>query len=766
MFVTIRVLFLGCLVSLLGIASAQTLSLDKASYESNESLAASFTNGSRTPTATDWIGVYPQGVTPSSDLFASTWEYTNVADPGLTGNGTLGLALTGLAAGNYSAWFLASDGYNQLAGPINFSITNPAPAGAQLTLDKSTYEVGEDILATFSNGPGNSTDWVAIYSRGVIPSGSPASILWAYANVADPGLTGNGVHTFSSASLAVGSYSAWFLANDGYGQLAGPIDFDVVEQNIDNIPPSWVTDSFKRRHAVTGAAYSGKISAYTELPGYTFSKAAGPAWLSVSASGALSGTPGAADVGLNTFTVSASNATDTAQAEMSIEVFASGTEEVRVLKVLSYNAWHGFGSINGGHRKGLESIILSDADIIGMQESLDNVSGSGVYQPQKIANDLGWFYRTDLSTSLGIISRYPITDQTLQAGIARGAKIQITANPEQEVILMNCHLDYLSYGPYAAEANGANEAKVLAEETASQRDEQIAAIVAGMSSILSNADNIPVLLTGDFNAPSHLDWTDANAAAHYNVGDVAWPTSTAVINAGMSDSFREIHPDPTVLGGNTWSPVFKGTEPQDRIDFVYFKGSSMRPLTSEVFTTAVENTTGRWGASTAPILNNTWPSDHAAVLTEFSLAVVDADEDGLSDAYENRFFGSVATETGSEDADSDGSTNRAEQLMGTDPLDAQSRPVQSMVMPADPASPPQIQMSLTASALASGVVCERSADLENWDTVWSFQADPLLQSSQIQVSEIGPGHWAISIEDSAVMSLTGDRFFYRVREGN
>ena len=38
-----------------------------------------------------------------------------------------------------------------------------------------------------------------------------------------------------------------------------------------------------------------------------FAKSAGPAWLSVAANGTLSGTPGAGDVGLNSFTVSVSD---------------------------------------------------------------------------------------------------------------------------------------------------------------------------------------------------------------------------------------------------------------------------------------------------------------------------------------------------------------------------------------------------------------------------------------------------------------------------
>lgn len=54
----------------------------------------------------------------------------------------------------------------------------------------------------------------------------------------------------------------------------------------------------------------------------TYSKAAGPAWLSVASNGALSGTPGAGDVGLNTFTIQVAdpwNATDSLIVEVSVD---------------------------------------------------------------------------------------------------------------------------------------------------------------------------------------------------------------------------------------------------------------------------------------------------------------------------------------------------------------------------------------------------------------------------------------------------------------
>jgi hypothetical protein len=76
--------------------------------------------------------------------------------------------------------------------------------------------------------------------------------------------------------------------------------------------------------------------------------------------------------------------------------------------------------------------------------------------------------------------------------------------------------------------------------------------------VLENADEVPVILTGDFNAPSHLDWTPEAASSHDGVHGVAWPTSKRVVGDGMKDSFREVNPQPELQGGVTWSPIFKG----------------------------------------------------------------------------------------------------------------------------------------------------------------------------------------------------------------
>ena len=64
--------------------------------------------------------------------------------------------------------------------------------------------------------------------------------------------------------------------------------------------------------------------------------------------------------------------------------------------------------------------------------------------------------------------------------------------------------------------------------------------------------DVPIFVVGDFNEPSHLDWTEAAAKAGRHPIKVAYPTSTEMAKAGFSDSYRKIYPDEMKNPGITW----------------------------------------------------------------------------------------------------------------------------------------------------------------------------------------------------------------------
>ena len=79
---------------------------------------------------------------------------------------------------------------------------------------------------------------------------------------------------------------------------------------VTNNPPVFAGDPIVKPGATQGLIYSGTLAGAASDPDadpLTFAKVGGPAWLSVAAGGGLSGTPGASNVGLNSFTVSVSD---------------------------------------------------------------------------------------------------------------------------------------------------------------------------------------------------------------------------------------------------------------------------------------------------------------------------------------------------------------------------------------------------------------------------------------------------------------------------
>jgi hypothetical protein len=100
-------------------------------------------------------------------------------------------------------------------------------AQPKLVLDKQVYAILEPIEATYSNGPGNATDWVGIYKPGDTPGPIP-STLWLYVNgtqTANEAME-NGWVTFDPGLTDAGSWWAGFFANDGY-ELLDSLSFTV-----------------------------------------------------------------------------------------------------------------------------------------------------------------------------------------------------------------------------------------------------------------------------------------------------------------------------------------------------------------------------------------------------------------------------------------------------------------------------------------------------------------------------------------------------------
>ncbi len=272
------------------------------------------------------------------------------------------------------------------------------------------------------------------------------------------------------------------------------------------------------------------------------------------------------------------------------------------LKVMAWNIWH------GGHRYGqqvgvqrvIETIKRAQPDIVGLIETY----GSG----EIIADSLGYHFYL-ISSNLSIMSRFPIVEtvKAFRPFNFGGAMLKI--DEQQELLFLNTWLHYLpDYLSNAEKGTLSSEELILAE--ADTRHDEVKQILSETQGLWDNADEMPVIMSGDFNSGSHLDWTEATKDIHAGY-KVSWPVSKEMEQAGFKDSYRELHINPLVDPGLTWTPRAATSSNKyglrDRIDYIYYKGEALLPIVSKVI-------------DQHPIL---FPSDHAAVLTVFKLKTPD-----------------------------------------------------------------------------------------------------------------------------------------------
>ena len=103
-----------------------------------------------------WIGIYRKGEEPHSVL-SYKWKYT----PAQSGSMNFTIDETN----EYYAVLFEDEGYTEISERILFYV-GPEP---QISLEKSEFEEGEDIVVTYSNAPGLKNDWIGIYKRGKFP---------------------------------------------------------------------------------------------------------------------------------------------------------------------------------------------------------------------------------------------------------------------------------------------------------------------------------------------------------------------------------------------------------------------------------------------------------------------------------------------------------------------------------------------------------------------------------------------------------------------
>lgn len=273
---------------------------------------------------------------------------------------------------------------------------------------------------------------------------------------------------------------------------------------------------------------------------------------------------------------------------------AHGPLLAQQLKVMTFNIWHG-GRETGeseGPMRVVDVIRDSGADIVAMQETY----GSG---PQ-IADALGYHFYLR-SSNLSIMSRYPIVD-TLDAYEPFHSAAAVIDVDGQLIVVANNWLSYpFDYWEMLEKGQPIDSIAWREGFQGEKNTGILREILNVLRPAIGNSDNIPIIVCGDFNSGSHLDWVPDTR--HLNKGHIMpFPATLLMEDCLFKDSFREIHPDPLAVRGITWSPAFPNAF-RDRIDYIFYRGNTLKAIESRTIDTHAE----------------IYPSDHAAVITTFEI---------------------------------------------------------------------------------------------------------------------------------------------------
>ena len=298
-----------------------------------------------------------------------------------------------------------------------------------------------------------------------------------------------------------------------------------------------------------------------------------------------------------------------------LPAFAQST----TLTVMVFNVWGGGANEDKPIDETLAAIRAAGADIVALTETrlegeictAEECPPVGESVAGALAEALGFHHHDQTAThpalwANAVISRFPIvkaTDDDL------GVAIDVDG---RRVYMFSVHLTDFPYQPYqlleieygdAPYLKTAEEAVAAAEAA---RGKAFDAILESAARVAGEAD--AVFIAGDFNEPSHRDWTPEAAAAGLHPLAVAWPGTTKMEAAGFVDLFRAAHPDPVARPGMTWTPTFEPDDPEDhhdRIDHLFGRSGALRVLQSAIVGER---------APEADVVSTPWPSDHRAVV--------------------------------------------------------------------------------------------------------------------------------------------------------
>ena len=323
-----------------------------------------------------------------------------------------------------------------------------------------------------------------------------------------------------------------------------------------------------------------------------------------------------------------------------ISLFAKSRE----FTVLQMNIWHEGTQVRGGFDAIADEVARLNPDIVMFCE-IRNRKGEFIPRILKALKERGADYNgyhsefgdCSLLSKFKILEHHPIKETRTSM-----SKTRLDVDGK-EVVVYSCHLNYTNDATFLPRGYDGNTWKKLPAPVtdvkaiekmmrASYRGEGIRAAIKDAE---NEQDNI-VIIGGDFNEVSHLDWNEKTKDLWDHNGTVVnWECSNELISRGYKDAYREIYPNPITHPGFTFPsdnkdlPVKKlawapDADERCRLDFVYYmpnkklkvkdaiivgpdksilRGERVKETSKDKFITPL----------------GVWPTDHKAMLITFKL---------------------------------------------------------------------------------------------------------------------------------------------------
>ncbi|WP_293753922.1 endonuclease/exonuclease/phosphatase family protein [uncultured Parabacteroides sp.] len=333
---------------------------------------------------------------------------------------------------------------------------------------------------------------------------------------------------------------------------------------------------------------------------------------------------------------------------LGLSVSCIGKQSVS-LKVLQLNLWYQGGIVPDGVGGIIDIIDQTNPDIIFLCEIRKEKNNPFIEDLKDELKKRGKAYDGKyIDQTMGILSKYRLTNVispfTLEDDSRPVCKATLTING-QNLTVYSVHWDYTHYECYMPreysgttwkkiDAPADNTDSVLTANRLSYREEGVAALLKDAQQEIKQG-NI-VILGGDFNEPSHLDWqADTKDMRNHNGLVINWDCSAMLHNAGYKDAYRELYPNPVTHPGFSWpagnkaAPMDKlmwvaDADDRDRIDFIYYYPNKDLTLKDVAIVGPIEDLCmgeikDHQTQDPFIIPKGVWPSDHKGTLATFTL---------------------------------------------------------------------------------------------------------------------------------------------------